>query len=349
VTTLVAMPLVSICIPTYNGERYLDQCLASACSQTYANLEVLVVDDGSTDGTLALARQWAERDSRIRLEGNKTNLGLVGNINQCIDHARGEWVKFLFQDDFLDSRCVEVLLDHAGDKWKFLACDRNIIFNDVEANVRARWEGAEFNIHLAEERPGLLELSPRDVAALALDHNNLNFIGEPTVTLLHRSVFHMVGSFNADLVEYCDLEFWLRTGLSTGIRYVGDTLASFRVHSGSATAGNWQNSYLRTRYFDPLVLLHECLYSPFFTSWRQAAAERGRLRTTRAWFRKESLATHARVRLGALEDGEGPLSSRTARDWERLVARYPGLRSALDGLAPAAARAVHYKRARRRS
>jgi GT2 family glycosyltransferase len=354
---LSTQPLVSICVPTYNGERYLDQCLASACGQTYPHLEILVVDDGSSDTTVEIVRQWAERDDRIRLEVNPANLGLVGNFNQCVALARGEWVKFLFQDDYLDPRCVEVLLARAGDEWKFLACDREIIYDNVSAEDEQLWRTGDFNIHLARLRPGRLELSQRDVAALALDHNNLNFVGEPTVTLLHRSVFQAVGHFNADLIHYCDIEFWLRAGMTTGIRYVADTLAAFRVHPGSASASNWSQSHVRTGRLDPLVLMHECLYSPFFMPWRQEAAARGVLPSKKAHFRKQSLRDHARLELDAREaapavgaahaPGAGGAAPGRA-DWELLVARYPGLGSWADRLVPAAAGVVHWKRRRGR-
>lgn len=355
--------LVSICIPTYNGERYLDQCLASACGQTYPHLEILVVDDGSSDSTVDMVRQWAGRDDRIRLEVNPSNMGLVGNLNHCVALARGDWVKFLFQDDHIDPRCVEVLLAHAGDEWKFLACDREIFYDNVSAEDEQLWRTGDFNIHLAAVRPGRLELSPRDVAGLALDYDFRNFVGEPPVTLIHRSVFQAVGNFNSDLVHHCDIEFWLRAGMTTGIRYVSDTMAAFRVHPGSASAANWRQRLLRTGRLDPLIILHQCLYSPFFMPWRQEAADRGVLSSKKVQLRKQTLRDHTRLLLDRLEAATAVSTAASAgasaaggsgtrgtadggADWDLLVARYPGLGPWADRFVPAVAELVHWKRSR---
>lgn len=73
------MPLVSICIPTYNGARYLEACLDSALTQTFRDIEVLVVDDQSTDESCQIAQAYARQDRRVKVVGNKHNLGLVWN------------------------------------------------------------------------------------------------------------------------------------------------------------------------------------------------------------------------------------------------------------------------------
>src|ERR1700709_90296 len=93
---------LSVCIPVYNGERYLDECLRSVRDQTHADFEVVIVDDCSTDGTRDVVGHHAAQDERIRLSVNAHNRGLVGNWNRCLELASGEWIKFLFQDDVLD-------------------------------------------------------------------------------------------------------------------------------------------------------------------------------------------------------------------------------------------------------
>ena len=102
-------PVASICIPTYNGDRYLEAAIDSATSQTFSNVEILIVDDGSHDRTLDIADQFALGDPRVRVVRNATPLGLPGNWDRCVDLAQGAWVKFLFQDDVLSPTCVERL------------------------------------------------------------------------------------------------------------------------------------------------------------------------------------------------------------------------------------------------
>ena len=81
-------PLISICVPTYNGSPYLEPCLDAVLSQTTSDFEVLIVDDRSSDDSLHIAERYARRDSRIMVSSNETNLGLVGNWNRCVQVAR---------------------------------------------------------------------------------------------------------------------------------------------------------------------------------------------------------------------------------------------------------------------
>ena len=94
-------PLVTVCIPVYNGHAFLDRCLQAIVKQTYDNLDILVVDNQSTDDSAALLAGWAGRDPRIRVVTNDANIGLVPNRNRCIELARGEWIKFMDVDDVL--------------------------------------------------------------------------------------------------------------------------------------------------------------------------------------------------------------------------------------------------------
>jgi len=75
-------PTISVCVPTYNGVKYLPECLESILSQSLDSFEVLVVDDHSNDGTFDLVQEYAARDRRVHLLANPDNLGLVGNWNR---------------------------------------------------------------------------------------------------------------------------------------------------------------------------------------------------------------------------------------------------------------------------
>jgi glycosyltransferase involved in cell wall biosynthesis len=103
-------PLVSVCIPTYNGAKYLKECLDSVLAQTFTDFEVLIVDDKSSDETLSIAQEYATYDPRFRVIQNECNLGLVGNWNRCVELAQGEWIKFIFQDDLIEPACLERML-----------------------------------------------------------------------------------------------------------------------------------------------------------------------------------------------------------------------------------------------
>ena len=101
--------LVSIIVPVYNVEQYLDRCISSLVGQTYAELEILLVDDGSTDGSGILCDRWQSRDPRIRVF-HKENGGLSDARNHGLEHAHGEYICFVDSDDWCDLHFVEMLL-----------------------------------------------------------------------------------------------------------------------------------------------------------------------------------------------------------------------------------------------
>src|SRR2546423_15678826 len=106
-------PLVTVCIPTFNGALHFAECLDSVCRQTYRNIEILVVDDCSSDLTADIALDFSTRDPRLRFVRNQSTLGLMGNWQRCIELAQGEYIKFAFQDDALYPACVELLMREA--------------------------------------------------------------------------------------------------------------------------------------------------------------------------------------------------------------------------------------------
>lgn len=101
-------PLLSIIVPIYNIERYLPRCVHSIMAQTYQNLEIILVDDGSTDGTSALCDSLAKEDRRIRVF-HKENGGSSSARNLAIQEARGEYFGFVDSDDYISAEMYEVL------------------------------------------------------------------------------------------------------------------------------------------------------------------------------------------------------------------------------------------------
>ena len=103
------MPRISVVVPVYNVEEYLRECLDSIARQTFADFEVVMVDDGSTDGSAAIAREYVERDGRFRLL-SQLNAGLGAARNAGIDDATGEFLAFVDSDDLIAHDAFERLL-----------------------------------------------------------------------------------------------------------------------------------------------------------------------------------------------------------------------------------------------
>lgn len=101
-------PLISVVIPVYNIEDYLERCVKSVCSQTYENLEILLVDDGSTDKSATLCEQLAQEDTRIKVF-HKTNGGSSSARNLGIENAHGEYLGFVDSDDYIAENMYDLL------------------------------------------------------------------------------------------------------------------------------------------------------------------------------------------------------------------------------------------------
>ena len=101
--------LISIIVPFYNVDQYIDRCIKSLLSQTYQNIEILLVDDCSPDNTLEIAKQYAQTDSRIKILQYEKNRGLGGARNYGIQNAKGEYVLFVDSDDYINEDTIEAL------------------------------------------------------------------------------------------------------------------------------------------------------------------------------------------------------------------------------------------------
>ena len=122
------MKLISIVVPVYNVEKYLKKCVLSLINQTYKNIEIILVNDGSTDGSGELCKKLSSLDKRIKIV-NKKNQGLGLARNTGLEYVTGEFVTFIDSDDYADEKLIE---------------DFDILFNrsDEEAirEVLSRWK-----------------------------------------------------------------------------------------------------------------------------------------------------------------------------------------------------------------
>jgi len=105
-------PLISVIVPTYNHEKFLHKCIDSILAQTYSNLEIILVDDGSTDGSGKICDQYAQKDPRVKVV-HQQNQGISAARNAGIAAAKGEHIAFVDSDDWVDATFVEVLLQTA--------------------------------------------------------------------------------------------------------------------------------------------------------------------------------------------------------------------------------------------
>ena len=313
------MPAITICVPTFNGEKYLRPCLDSILHQTYGDFELLLVDDCSKDSTLSILDDYKRMDARVRVIRNPRNLGLVGNWNNGIALARGEWIKFAFQDDLLHENCLERML--AAANCPIVFCRRTFLFEDGTDEETIRGYTSIPSIS------DILGTEPHIEASLVCDavlREPRNFFGEPTTALLHRSLFERFGYFNTDLAQFCDLEYWIRVSINTGLTYVSEPLAFFRYHASSTSAGNRDpGKDERISIYDRLIIQHEFAHNAHYDPLRRHAANNGFSRNFNRELAKMAVRVQSRAQALA-NQGEPPDKSWIMR-WAELEVRYPHL------------------------
>lgn len=223
-------PLVSILVPTFNGERFLRPALRSALEQSYREIEVIVGDDASTDRTPEILAAISASDPRVRVIRHESNLGAIDNPLRLLEAARGEYVKFLLHDDVLVTDCVRDLvrgMQSCPDV--SLAFSRRSLINEDGRPV----PGHEFP--QLQDRPGTMD--GRQLGDAALEQCT-NLIGEFTTFMFRRAEVDVTGLWQVDgrhLDVLGDLKVSLHLLARGPAFYSPRVLSRFRIHPGQNT------------------------------------------------------------------------------------------------------------------
>lgn len=127
--------LISVIIPVYNVENYLDECLESVTRQTYKNLEIILIDDGSTDRSARICNAWRNKDKRIKVI-HKENEGLGIARNVGLEHATGKYIMFLDSDDFWELNTVEILYNSIKDDGDVVYCGYKVFYDQDKVTLK---------------------------------------------------------------------------------------------------------------------------------------------------------------------------------------------------------------------
>ena len=201
-------PRVSVIVPAYNASGFLKRALHSALAQTMADLEVVVVDDASSDDTFKLACEIAARDPRVRVLQNEHNRGVYGAYNRAIDAARGEWVAALDSDDVWLPERLERMLS-AADQADVVSDDLLVV-----RNLRINPSRSKALSFLSSH--GLAVVAPRQLAIMEFVRHDLGLL-KP---LMRRSFLQKQGlRYNSDLRYMGDFLLYTEL-LITGARWL---------------------------------------------------------------------------------------------------------------------------------
>lgn len=220
--------MISVIVPVYNVQEYLPRCLESICGQTYGNLEIILVDDGSTDGSSQLCAQFADKDPRIRCI-RIPNSGVSTARNRGFALANGRWISFIDADDYLEPVFYEKMLSELERSDRQIVCC-GVAAEDPDGNAIERLKGRKL--------PDTVQDFDREEALVRF----LN----PDTRILYWAVWNKLYSarlirevpFEDGKAKSEDFDFTLRCLLrSNGIRYVPDALYHYLIRPGSIITG----------------------------------------------------------------------------------------------------------------
>jgi glycosyltransferase involved in cell wall biosynthesis len=220
-------PLVSVVIPAYNAEGFIGETLESVISQTYENIEVLVVDDGSQDRTPEIVESFADRDSRITLL-RQSNQGATAARNLAIEKSRGEFIAPIDADDIWYPQNLE----------KQVQCMLN---TNSSVGLVYAWSAHidEKGLPIGSGRTSRIE------GDVYIELVQDNFVGNASASLIRRVCFEMVGGYNSKLKEQnaegcADWDLYLRIAECYEFRVVPEFLIGYRQLVSSSMSYNYQ-------------------------------------------------------------------------------------------------------------
>ena len=258
-------PLVSICIPTYNGASFLWEALESVKKQTYSPIEVVVSDDASIDNTLELVTDFKKHANfPVQFVTHKPN-GIGANWNNTIKHANGQFIKFLFQDDVLAHTCVEEMVAVFAQypKLGLVGCKREFIIEAETTSEIADWINKFKNLQVQFEKTEDITFIDNTLFSRKdFTESPMNKIGEPPTVMFKKEIINEVGLFDEKLEQILDYVFYYRILKQYPIAIINKPLVRFRIHKAQATNVNRNKPiadyeiYKKILYREFLPLLH---------------------------------------------------------------------------------------------
>lgn len=215
-------PWLSVIIPTYNGSKYLAQALNSVVVQQDDLLECVIIDDGSTDDTLAIVAEFEQR-LNIKLITKARAGNWVTNTNHALEEATGQYACFLHQDDlWLEGRLEKVKQAVSAYPQAVLYL-HNAVFIDEQSKPLGMWQCP-------------INVKDKIISSTAIKEKLLvqNFIAIPAPVFLREAALE-VGGLNDELWYTADWDFWLKLASLGDTCYLAKPLAAFRVHGDSQT------------------------------------------------------------------------------------------------------------------
>ncbi|MBB5331600.1 glycosyltransferase family 2 protein [Tunturiibacter gelidoferens] len=229
---------VSVVMPTYNARPFLRDAIASVLGQTWTDFELIIVDDGSTDDSLAVAQSFAETDPRVKVFG-QPNAGTALALNRAIDLASSEWVFIMHSDDLMHPNRLERQLAFLEEHPELAVASSLVRHIDDSGRVIGRDNSFLFTHEEIEEKIRL---------------NKLIGFNHPAV-VLRKSVVQSIGGYRQEFWPAEDIDLWNRLAeQGHKILVQPETLLDYRIHGGSASISRAHLTRIKVRWLKDSML-----------------------------------------------------------------------------------------------
>lgn len=203
--------MVTIVLPTYNGEKYIRQSIESVIGQTYKEWELIVIDDCSTDHTNQIVKEYVKKDHRVKLYKNLQNLRLPSSLNVGFKKSRGQYLIWTSDDNLFKPEALETLRNRLRDNPKL-----GLVFSDMD---------------YIDSEGRIIGHTPPIYSVNEIFYRNI--VGASF--MYRREVYQNIGDYNNQKFLVEDYDYWLRIARKFDIQYVEKSLYLYRQHKGSLT------------------------------------------------------------------------------------------------------------------
>jgi len=232
------MPQVSVIIPSYNHEAFIEECIESVLQQTFQDFEIIITDDGSSDGTVAKIEEFI--DPRIKLFRHSVNQGACVAANNCLAHSQGQYIAMLSSDDAWMAEKLEIQVDYLNSHPETAAVFGKVLWIDEDSNPITDPNFPYFQVFNVQNRSRFEWLSHFFSYGNCLCH---------PCSLIRRTCYDEVGWLNPTMANLPDFDLWIRLCMKYDIHILDQELIKFRRLMMEANAsGDTKASRIRSRY-----------------------------------------------------------------------------------------------------
>ena len=240
------MPRVSVVIPSYNHERYVRECIQSVLDQTYQDFEIIITDDGSSDGTVNAIREFD--DPRIQLYTHARNKGACTALNSCIRRASGEYVAVLNSDDAWAPTKLEKQVAYLDNHPEIGAVFTKVSFVDEASRLIDPSDYPYYHVFDRRNRSRYAWLNYFFTKGNCLCHPSI---------LIRRTCYDEVGLYDERMANLPDLDMWVRLCLKHDVHILGEKLVRFRVLADKSSASaDKPSTHIRAGFEQLQILDH---------------------------------------------------------------------------------------------